>query len=106
MKEVVFKALDRKVIGKQVRALRREGRLPAVLYGVHIGSLPISLDYHEASLVLPTISSSHLIKVSVEGGEQHTVLVRETAPSGYRIADPRGFPGSFFDGKAAGDGKD
>lgn len=77
MEEIVFNAKDRKVIGKQVRALRREGRLPAVLYGHHIGSLPISLDFHEASMVLPTISSSHLINISVDGGEQHTALVRE-----------------------------
>ncbi len=77
MEEIVFKAKDRKVTGKQVRALRREGRLPAVLYGHHIGSIPISLDFHEASMVLPKISSSHLVKISVEGGEQHTALVRE-----------------------------
>lgn len=77
MEEVVLKAKSRNVIGKQVRALRREGQLPAVVYGVHVGSIPISLDYHSASRILPRISSSQLIKVDIEGGEVHTTLIRE-----------------------------
>ncbi len=77
MEEVVLKAKSRDVIGKQVRAIRRAGLLPAVVYGVHIGSIPISLDYHSASRVLPHVSSSQLIKVDIEGGEVHSALIRE-----------------------------
>jgi large subunit ribosomal protein L25 len=77
MEEIVLQAQPRDVIGKQVRALRRAGRLPAVIYGRHVGSIPISLDMHQATYILPTVSSSHLIKVAVENGEVHTVLVRE-----------------------------
>jgi large subunit ribosomal protein L25 len=77
MEEVVFQAKSREVTGKQVRALRREGLLPAVIYGHHIGSIPISLDFHSASYVLPGISSSHVIQVVVDGKEQHAALVRE-----------------------------
>jgi large subunit ribosomal protein L25 len=76
MEEVVLKAESRKVIGKQVRALRRAGRLPAVLYGHHIQPMAISLDHREASRILPRVSSSQLIHIEV-GGERYPVLVRE-----------------------------
>ncbi len=33
MEKVVFKATKRDVVGKQVKALRRAGKLPAVIYG-------------------------------------------------------------------------
>ncbi len=42
MEEIVLKAESREVIGKQVRALRRAGMLPAVLYGHHIQPIAIS----------------------------------------------------------------
>ena len=77
MAEVVFQAKSRQVTGKQVRALRREGRLPAVIYGHNIDSIPISLDFHEASYVLPSVSSSHVIQIVVDGKKQHAALVRE-----------------------------
>ncbi len=76
MEEIVLKGEDRKVLGKQVRALRRAGFLPAVLYGHHIQPLAISLDYREASRILPRVSSSQLIQVEV-AGERYPVLVRE-----------------------------
>lgn len=76
MERVVIKAQSRDVIGKQVRALRREGLLPAVIYGHHIKPIAISLNFHDTSLLLPKISSSQLVVVEVDG-KKHTVLVRE-----------------------------
>jgi large subunit ribosomal protein L25 len=76
MEEVVLNAKLRDVVGKQVKALRREGRLPAVLYGRHLIPILISLDMRDTSRVLPTITSSHLVVVDVDG-EKHTTLVRE-----------------------------
>jgi len=76
MEEIVLQAEPRTVIGKQNRALRREGRLPAILYGSHIDPTPISLDMHSASMILPTVTSSQFIIIDL-GKEQHSVLVRE-----------------------------
>jgi large subunit ribosomal protein L25 len=76
MEEVVLKAENRKVTGKQVRALRRAGLLPAVLYGHHIQPIALSLNHREASHILPRVSSSQLIQLEV-GGERYPVLVRE-----------------------------
>ena len=41
MEKVVLQATKRDVIGKQVKALRREGKLPAVIYGRHTEPIKI-----------------------------------------------------------------
>ncbi len=76
MERVVLKATRRNVTGKQVKALRRQGRLPGVLYGHGFEPIAISLDQHESSLVLPGLSSSAIVTVDLDG-EQHAALVRE-----------------------------
>ncbi len=76
MDKVVLKATKRDVSGKQVNALRRAGRLPAVIYGRRTEPVNISLDSHEAGLALSKVGSSSLITVEVDGTE-YPVLVRE-----------------------------
>ena len=76
MDEVVIKANHRQVVGKKVKVLRREGILPAVVYGHNVDSIPISLDMREASRTLERISPSALVVVDVDG-EQHYTLVRD-----------------------------
>jgi large subunit ribosomal protein L25 len=76
MQKVVFKATKRDITGKQVGALRRAGKLPAVLYGHGIESIPIMLDHHETSLTLSHLTSSSLVTVDLEG-QQYPALVRE-----------------------------
>ena len=41
-------AVPRTIRGKQVGVLRRDGKLPAVMYGHHFESTPITLDISEA----------------------------------------------------------
>ena len=76
MEKVVIKATKRDVVGKQVKAMRREGKLPAVIYGRHNEPIIISLDAHTASLALGRLSSSSLVTIDVDGTEYAT-LVRE-----------------------------
>ena len=76
MEKVVLKATKRDVVGKQVKAMRREGKLPAVIYGRHNEPIIISLDSHTASLALGRLSSSSLVTIDVDGTEYAT-LVRE-----------------------------
>ena len=76
MEKVVLKATKRDVIGKQVNALRRSGKLPAVIYGRHTEPVNITLDTHTASLVLSKVGSSSLITIDVDGTE-FPALVRE-----------------------------
>ena len=75
--EIVLKATRRSVVGKQVKALRRQGQLPAVMYGHTIKEpMNISLDAHQASLVIPGLSSSAIVTIDLDG-ERHAALVRE-----------------------------
>ncbi len=76
MEKVVLKAVKRNVVGKQVKALRREGKLPAVIYGRHTEPVSVLLDSHDASLALGRITSSSLVTIDVEG-TQYPALVRE-----------------------------
>jgi large subunit ribosomal protein L25 len=76
MEDIVIEAKKRDVIGKQVKTLRREGWVPAVIYGQGIVPIAISLDAKFANRVLPGITSSQFVTVDVEG-EQFTTLVRD-----------------------------
>jgi large subunit ribosomal protein L25 len=76
MEKVVIKAEKRDVIGKQVKAMRRAGKLPAVIYGRHTDPINVSLDAHSASLVLGRLTSSSLVTIDLDGKE-YPALVRE-----------------------------
>lgn len=76
MDRLELKASPRQVRGKQVNALRRAGRLPAVLYGRGTDPIPLELDSQEASRVLARVSASTLLDLHV-GEMNHQVLVRE-----------------------------
>ncbi len=76
MEKVVLKATKRDVIGKKVGALRRQGKLPAVLYGHHIETTAIMLAAHEGSQTLSHLTSSSLVTIDLDGKE-YLALVRE-----------------------------
>lgn len=65
----------RTVTGKQVGALRRSGKLPAVLYGPGTDPLTIQLDQRDASRTLSRLAGTHLIDLAVDGA-LHKTLVR------------------------------
>ncbi len=76
MEEIVLKANRRTLLGKQVKAMRREGKLPAVIYGHHIEPISIVMDLRDTSRSLMGLAPSALVTVDVDG-TPHTALVRE-----------------------------
>ncbi|GAP14653.1 ribosomal protein L25, Ctc-form [Longilinea arvoryzae] len=76
MQKVVISATRRTVTGKKVGVLRREGKLPGVIYGHHVEPISILMDSREATHILSTITGSSLVTIDVEGKEYPT-LVRE-----------------------------
>jgi large subunit ribosomal protein L25 len=76
MSDFKLYAKQRAVVGKKVKALRRQGLLPAVLYGTGIEPLPIELDAKEASRILSSVRGSTLVTLTVDK-DQHQVLVRD-----------------------------
>ena len=84
MEEIKINASPRKTVRKGVKALRREGQLPAVLYGRNFETLPIMFDYRETSRVIQRLGSSTLVVIDL-GEESHYALIRDrllyTSPS-------------------------
>lgn len=76
MERLKIEARPRRVVGKQVNALRRQGLLPAVLYGRGISPQPLELEARAAAKILTRLSGSTLVELTVDG-ETHNVLVRE-----------------------------
>ncbi len=75
--QIVLEASKREVVGKQVKQLRREGKLPAILYGHEVEPTPIFLNQRETSKILKEVGSSTFVTLKVDD-EEHAVLVRET----------------------------
>ncbi len=76
MEKIHIDATKREVIGKKVKNLRKEGKLPAIIYGSGVTPTPITLDKRIASRTLSNVGSSTLVVLNVEGKEYST-LVRE-----------------------------
>jgi len=76
MSELILNAERRAVTGKKVKALRRQGFLPAVLYGAGIEPIPIKLDLKEASKVISAAGGYTVVSLKV-GKKTHQVLVRD-----------------------------
>lgn len=70
-------AARRTVTGKKVAYMRRDGRLPAVVYGRGLESDSVSLDTHEFEVLRRKAGANTLIDLSVDGGTASPVLVHE-----------------------------
>jgi large subunit ribosomal protein L25 len=68
-------AEPREVVGKKVAVLRREGRLPAVVFGHGISSENVSLDAHDFEVLRRKAGQNALIDLSVDGKKARPVLV-------------------------------
>jgi large subunit ribosomal protein L25 len=76
MEKIVLQAEHRNIIGKHVKSLRREGKLPAVLYGRRIDPIPVALDLRETSRILGHLTLSALVTIRLNGDE-HIAIIRD-----------------------------
>jgi len=76
MEKVILKAELRTITGKKVKNLRIAGKVPAVIYGSEVKTLPITLDKRDTTNTLNKYSGSTILTIDVEGKE-HPTLVRE-----------------------------
>lgn len=58
-------------------SLRREGKLPAVVYGHHSKPVSLTLDGHEFQRVFSRAGRTHLIDLVIDSGRAHKVLIKE-----------------------------
>ena len=71
----VLNATSRPEVGKGVAALRKSGRIPAVIFGHGIESIPVSLDEHEFDHIRRTVHSNTIIELKIDGKKKQRVLL-------------------------------
>jgi len=76
MENVVLNATQRTVTGKKVKQLRRQGKLPAVMYGSDYKAIPVTLDLRETTRSLQSLTQSTIVTIDLDG-EQNSALVQE-----------------------------
>ena len=78
METIELSVQPRRIVGKQVKALRRAGWVPAVLYSRHTDPKIVQANNRELLRVLQRAGSSRLVMLKIEGeAEPHRALVRE-----------------------------
>lgn len=68
-------AQHRDLTGKKVAHMRKEGRLPAVVYGHGVASANVSVDTHDFELLRRRIGPNALVDLSVDGRKPNPVLI-------------------------------
>jgi large subunit ribosomal protein L25 len=76
MEKIVLEAKKRKDVGKLVKNVRRDGFIPAIVYGYKQEPMPISLEKRSSTLILNKVSGSTMLTLNIEGKEYST-LVRD-----------------------------
>lgn len=72
---ISISAQKRDIFGRKNKKLRREGKIPAVLYGEGIkGSIPIQLDEKEFKKVFTEVGESTLVKLKLEDKEYQVLI--------------------------------
>ena len=75
-----LKAKPRDILGKKVITLRKQGIIPAVLYGPKTkGSISISIKDREFEKLWNEAGETSLIDLEIEGSKKHTVLIHSIA---------------------------
>ena len=72
-----LRATHRSVTGKKVAQLRRDGHLPAVVFGRDVVSDSVTLDAKEFEALRRHAGATTLIDLAVDGGKPTPVLVHE-----------------------------
>jgi len=75
MKNPTLNATPRTLLGKQVKKLRREGQLPANVYGKGLSSVSIQVASKDFKDVFAQSGETGLIDLMVDG-KKHPVLVK------------------------------
>lgn len=67
----------RKPGSRESRRVRRQGLVPAVVYGVDVDPIPLAVDSHDLHMALHTESGSNaIISLEIDGGDTFTTMAR------------------------------
>lgn len=76
MEKYLVEAQKREVFGKKVKALRREGKVPAIIYGSGIEPIPVTLNTKDVMQTLKLTGANTLITIKL-GKKEHLTLIRD-----------------------------
>jgi len=62
-------------MGKAVAQLRRDGRLPAVVFGHGVESTPVTLDAHDFDRLRRHLGANALVDLAIDGKKARPVLI-------------------------------
>ena len=75
MKHPVLIAEERKLLGKKVKQLRREGLMPANVYGKGLASVALQVKLSDFQVVFKEVGATGLVQLKI-GNEKRPVLVK------------------------------
>ena len=77
MEETILNAKPRKIFGKKVKKLRREGQIPAILYGHEVKAVSLSINTREFDKVFEKVGTSALADLKINDEKPKKVLIHE-----------------------------
>src|SRR3972149_12018644 len=72
-----LKVAPREVLGKKVKALRRQGFTPANIFGHHVESKAVQIPSEELRLALKKIARNQIVYLRLDGEEARPVFVKD-----------------------------
>lgn len=79
MDSLSLKLKERKQLGKAVKRLRKEGLIPAIVYGHGVTARSVSVEYNPFIKVYRQAGESSLVDLVIEGKESVKALIADTA---------------------------
>lgn len=70
-------ATHRKILGKKVKTLKKDGSIPAIVYGHGIKNTPITIDRKLFTKILKEAGSSALVDLKISEKENFKVLIKD-----------------------------
>src|SRR3989344_9616403 len=90
MEKVILQAEPRNIIGRQVKSLRRQGLVPAIIYGHDFKPLSIQVPVKELERVYAEAGESTVVYLNVSGQDHPTIIhdiVRDAVSDKFLHAD-------------------
>ena len=70
-------AQTRQARGKQVKAVRAEGNVPAVIYGHGVDAQPLSVSLRGLTKVFADAGSNKMVALSIDDGKPYNVMIQD-----------------------------
>ena len=77
MADLALEVVTRTAKGRHVKHLRREGLVPATLYGHQTEPVSLSADQRALERIWTRAGRTHLVDLTVDGGKTTKVIIRE-----------------------------